>query len=307
LLGIVAGAAYLVIFIAVSVYGLGSYGAAMFFGTPVITGCVASYILNRKQKRGALFTLFHSSLTLTVACVAFLLLGLEGIICIVMAMPIMIPLGLFGAMIGRSIAVSLHRPGVSEQTGLVGCMLVLPLIAWIEEVTQQDPTYEVVSKIEINAPIETVWDNVIHFSDISAAPAWYFQLGIAYPTRAHIVGTGVGAHRYCEFSTGTFVEPITAWERPTKLAFDVSEQPEPMFELTPYRHIHPPHLTGSFRSTRGEFRLLALDDQHTLLEGSTWYQLEIRPLNYWTVWTDWILHRIHYRVLDHIKHSSEGT
>ena len=75
------------------------------------------------------------------------------------------------------------------------------LVAWVENVTQQNPTYEVVSSIKIHAPIETVWENVIHFSDISAEPSWYFRMGIAYPTRAHIVGTGVGAQRFCEFST----------------------------------------------------------------------------------------------------------
>ncbi len=306
LLGLAAGAAYLVIFVVISVYGLGSYGAAMFFGTPVITGAVASYILNRNRMRGVGLTLIHSTLTMAVACAAFLLMGLEGIICIVMAMPIMIPLGLFGALVGRSIACSLHRQGRNEQSGLLGCMLVLPFIAGIEIATQQNPTFEVVSSIKIDAPIENVWENVIHFSDISAEPSWYFKMGIAYPTRAHIDGSGVGAQRFCEFSTGTFVEPITAWERPTKLSFNVSEQPEPMFELTPYRHIHPPHLTGAFRSTRGEFRLAAIGPHSTLLEGSTWYQLDVRPLTYWSVWTDWILHRIHFRVLDHIKVCSEA-
>lgn len=202
-------------------------------------------------------------------------------------------------------AVIFRFTGHSEQAGLLGCMLVLPLVAWVENVTQQNPTYEVVSSIKIHAPIETVWENVIHFSDISAEPSWYFRMGIAYPTRAHIVGTGVGAQRFCEFSTGTFVEPITAWQRPTQLSFNVSQQPDPMFELTPYRHIHPPHLNGAFRSVRGEFRLAAIGHQHTLLEGSTWYQLDVRPLNYWTIWTDWILHRIHHRVLDHIKLCSE--
>lgn len=305
LLGLGAGAAYLVIFVVISVYGLGSYGAAMFFGTPVITGCVASFLLNRKRRRGVGQTLIHSALTMAVACVAFLLLGLEGVICVVMAMPIMIPLGLFGALVGRSIACSMNRHGRSEKPGLLGCVLALPFIAWVENATQRNPTYEVVSSVKVRAPIETVWENVIHFSDISAEPSWYFKMGIAYPMRAHIDGTGAGAQRFCEFSTGTFVEPISAWQPPTKLSFDVSEQPDPMFELTPYRHIHPPHLKGSFRSIRGEFRLAAIDHEHTLLEGSTWYQLDVRPLNYWTVWTDWILHRIHYRVLDHIKLCSE--
>jgi hypothetical protein len=47
-------------------------------------------------------------------------------------------------------------------------------------------------------------------------PVWIYGLGVAYPLRARIEGEGVGAVRHCEFTTGAFVEPITAWE-PVKL------------------------------------------------------------------------------------------
>ena len=43
--------------------------------------------------------------------------------------------------------------------------------------------------------------------------------------KARIEGEGVGAIRYCSFSTGDFVEPITAWEKPHRLAFDVVKNP----------------------------------------------------------------------------------
>jgi hypothetical protein len=78
-----------------------------------------------------------------------------------------------------------------------------------------------------------------------------------------------------------------------------------MFELTPYRHIHPSHLDTAFRSTRGEFELIELPGGRTRLVGRTWYTLDIRPHAYWTIWTDWIVHRIHHRVLRHIKRLAE--
>ncbi len=92
-------------------------------------------------------------------------------------------------------------------------------------------------------------------------------MGVAYPIRATITGEGVGACRHCIFTTGTFVEPITHWEAPTRLSFDVTSQPDPMTELSPYKSIHPPHLDSSFRSLKGEFRLRALGNDSTLLEG----------------------------------------
>jgi hypothetical protein len=125
--------------------------------------------------------------------------------------------------------------------------------------------------------------------------------------RARIEGSGVGAVRHCEFSTGDFVEPITVWEEPVRLAFDVVDQPDPMVELTPWRHVHPPHLEDrSLESQRGEFRLIDLGGGRTRLEGRTWYTFDMHPQIYWTLWSDFSIHRIHRRVLDHIRTLAEA-
>jgi hypothetical protein len=115
----------------------------------------------------------------------------------------------------------------------------------------------------------------------------------------------VGATRFCEFSTGAFVEPITAWDEPRRLAFNVTEQPDPLIELSPYGNLHPPHLHGTLRSTHGEFRLIELPGNRTRLEGRTWYKIDMYPHWYWTRWSDALIHCIHERVLSHIQHISE--
>ena len=79
-----------------------------------------------------------------------------------------------------------------------------------------------------------------------------------------------------------------------------------MFELSPYRHIHPPHLDGYLRSNRGEFLLIALPGGRTRLEGRTWYEFDMFPQSYWTLWSDQIIHRIHQRVLLHVKQLAEN-
>ncbi len=306
MLGLGGGALFLVLVVLGSVYLFDSYGATMFFGTPVVTGALAAYCLNAPIRRSLALTLGHGALTMTVACCAFLAFGIEGAICIVMAIPIMVPLGLLGSLIGYVIAVGLGHPRQNEFRGLAGVVLAVPLLGWVESRTQPAPTFENMTAIEIAAPPDVVWKHVVEFSEITEPPEWYFRMGVASPSRARINGAGVGAIRHCEFTTGAFVEPITAWEAPHRLAFDVTEQPEPMFELSPYRHIHPPHLAGSFSSQRGEFRLISLADGRTRLEGRTWYQLKIYPLAYWTIWTDAILHRIHGRVLRHIRQAAEA-
>jgi hypothetical protein len=184
-------------------------------------------------------------------------------------------------------------------------VLLLPLGAGIEKQVSVPRPREVVSMIEVDATPEEVWENVVSFSELPEPDHWLFETGIAYPLRARIEGEGVGAVRYCEFSTGAFVEPITRWEKPTRLSFDVEEQPIPMEEWSFYAEVHPPHLEQSFRSVRGEFRLIELPSGRTRLEGSTWYVLDMGPAPYWKLWSDEIVHRIHQRVLAHIKYLSE--
>ena len=158
----------------------------------------------------------------------------------------------------------------------------------------------------IDAPPSAVWDAVIAFPPLPPPSELVFRLGIAYPVRARLEGTGVGAVRFCEFSTGAFVEPITVWEPGRRLAFTVAEHPRPLTEWSPWREVVPPHLDHYFRSRRGEFRLVALPDGRTRLEGSTWYDLRIAPVAYWSLFADAIVHRIHGRVLEHVKVVAEG-
>lgn len=142
---------------------------------------------------------------------------------------------------------------------------------------------------------------MIAFQPIPQPSELVFRLGIAYPCYARIDGAGVGAIRHCVFSTGESVEPITHWEPARRLGFDVVSSPDPLRELSLYANVSPPHLHGYLRSRRGEYGLIPLPGGRTRLEGSTWYEIEMAPEAYWQLWSDFLIRRIHYRVLDHIK------
>jgi hypothetical protein len=159
--------------------------------------------------------------------------------------------------------------------------------------------------VEINAPPEAVWPLVLAFPPLAEPTEWYFRTGLAYPQYASISGEGVGATRFCVFSTGPFIEPVTAWEPARRLAFDVTSSPAPLREMSPYPDLHPPHLEGFLQSRRGEFRLVPLPGGRTRLEGSTWYELDMAPGPYWRFISDRVIQRIHTRVLTHIKTETE--
>ena len=180
--------------------------------------------------------------------------------------------------------------------------LVSPGLFGVEHFTRpQAGVFAVQSTIEIAAPPEKVWQNVVAFAEIPPPQEVIFRAGIAYPMRAEIAGRGPGAVRHCVFSTGSFVEPITVWDEPHLLRFRVTANPAPMQELSPYGRISPRHLDGYFASQQGQFLLSALPGGRTRLEGTTWYSHSMWPESYWHWWSDYIIHRIHMRVLEHIR------
>jgi hypothetical protein len=118
-------------------------------------------------------------------------------------------------------------------------------------------------------------------------------------------GTGVGAVRRCEFSTGPFVEPITTWDAPRLLALEVRSQPHAMRELSPYNLADPPHFDGYLQSRRGQFLLEPLPGGRTRLSGTTWFVTRILPDTYWGTLAEMAIHAIHQRVLAHVKARAE--
>lgn len=284
------------------VFVLDSYGLALFLATPFLIGVVSAYAYNHGSPRtsGATFQVVALSLLLIGGSVV--VFALEGLLCVAMALPLGAFIAFFGSEVGRTVAI---RSRAGWQNAAFS-LLLLPGAAAVDAAAPAPVMREVITSIIIDAPAERVWDEVIAFREIGEKPGIAFRLGIAYPVRASIAGTGVGAVRRCEFSTGAFVEPITAWDAPHRLAFDVAEQPPVMQEWSPYGALYAPHLDGFFRSHRGEFRLVTLEGDRTRLEGSTWYTLDIHPVAYWDVVSRVLLHQVHERVLEQVKRQAEG-
>lgn len=278
-----------------------SYGYSLFMAVPFLLGTACAVIHNHPRPTSLRETLLVAAFAVVLAGCALLLFALEGVVCILMALPLAMPLALGGALVGWKLTARAR----ARPTGIVLGVALLPLLAFIEGRSAAPVEFEVVTALEVDAPPSRVWADVVSFEELPPPRRWLFATGIAYPVRARIEGTGVGAVRHCEFSTGDFVEPITRWEEPGRLSFDVVAQPDPMEEWSFYDGLRPPHLERAFRTLRGEFRLVPLEGGRTRLEGSTWYALDIRPAWYWRGVSEPILHAIHRRVLEHVAARSE--
>ena len=303
-LAVAAGICFALVMTVSAVLLKGEYGYALFFGAPFGMCALTAFLFNKRYPATVAETLNVTTILLLSVAGVLLLFAFEGVLCILMALPIGLGVGFLGAIAGRTMA----RWGQGVVPPAVSAMLLLPIFAALEPPNMTHLVLrEVRSSIVVNAPPERVWPHVIAFSPLPNPTDPVFRLGIAYPESAHIEGAGAHAVRYCVFSTGAFVEPITDWEPGKRLGFDVASSPDPLRELSIYANLSPPHLRGYLRSRRGEFRLVSLPGGRTQLEGSTWYEIEMAPQAYWQVWSDFLIHRIHRRVLDHIKAEAESS
>ena len=301
--GIIVSVALSITAAVLSISGLHLYGNALFLGVPFSLGFISSAIYNLPRTHKP----WSSALVGAASVVAagFLLFGFayEGLVCLLMALPLALPLAVAGSLLAERLLACRRRPASPTMAAWI---FVLPLAIVAEyQVRLQPPVQHVTTTIEISAPPEVVWQNVISFPPLPPPHQWVFRTGIAFPTSGVIYGRGVGAVRHCKFSTGEFVEPIRVWDEPRLLAFDVADQPMSMRELSPW-NITPPHLERNYmRAVHGEFRLVGLPNGRTRLEGTTWYQNYFWPQAYWRIWSDLIVHRIHWRVLQHVKRQAE--
>lgn len=282
-----------------------NYGWGLFVAVPFTMGFVAALLYGLREPRTLPSTIGVACLSVVLLAGVLIGVAVEGLVCLIMAAPLALPLAAFGGFC----AYKAQRSRWAQRDApliLSVLILVAPGIQSMEYLAgRPSPVFVVRTSLDVQAPPEEVWRQVVAFTQIPPPTELMFRAGIAYPIRAEMVGGGVGAERHCVFSTGAFVEPIQVWDEPHLLKFSVISSPAPMEEWTPYSRIDTPHLHGFLISQGGQFLLTPLPNGGTRVEGTTWYHHGLWPSAYWRLWSDAIIHKIHLRVLRHIRDEAE--
>jgi len=301
--GVLAGTALVLLAVAIGALVTGTYGYGLFVISPFLIGAVTGYLANHRGDLGGGRTARLVVLAALLGGAALVLAALEGIVCLVMAAPLALGVALLGGVLGRAAAV--HTDGSARHAFVV--VAVLPMVFASEQLVPSSAVFDTEETIEIAAPADAVWRALVRMEEIAVPPALPFRLGVAYPLRGEVVGEGVGALRIGVFSTGVAHERVTAWEPGRLLAFAVEREPPAMRELSPYAHVHAPHITGYFRTLSTSFALEPLGDGRTRVRERTTHALELEPLPYWLPLARWIVHLNNRRVLAHVRDQAERS
>ena len=286
---------------------LGQYGLTLFVGVPFVMGYVAMWVHGHRVRRGLKDLFAVVSLTVALALTGIVAIAAEGVICLLMAAPLAWTL----ALMGGALALVIHNRSAlpSPEPGTFAVLvLALPVLLGAEHAAPPPvPRFQVRTRIEIAAPPEIVWKRITAFPLLPPPQELPFRVGIAYPVEAHLKGEGLTADRECRFSTGSFREPILAWEPPRHFAFSVADEPLLMTETSPYGNIHVRHLEDhDLQPERADVFLTPLPNGGTRLEGIGTYTNKMWPALYWRIWADSIVHSIHRRVFEEVKRVSEA-
>lgn len=298
--GVLAGVAIIVIAVLVSAVTFGAYGWGLFVMTPLLVGTTTGYLANRRlllsSGRTALVVLAAAAL----GTVALVMLALEGLVCILLAAP----LGAIAALIGGAIGRALARVGHSRRQPLMSVAL-LPALFALEATMPPAVPIATHTAINIAAPPAAVWNALTSSAPITSGPGIVGISGLAYPIRGRLIGTGVGALRMGEFSTGTAQERVTEWVSGRRLSFVVLRQPPAMEEMSPYRRVHAPHVIGYFDTGETRFSLEPIAGGGTRLTIDAVNVLRIDPALYWEPFARVAIHLNVSRVLRDVRTKAE--
>jgi hypothetical protein len=294
--GLLAGVAIIVAAVLVSALTFGAYGWGLFVTTPFLVGITTAYLANRRVALTAGQSIMAVLAAGGLGTLALLMLALEGLMCIVLVAPLAAAAAAAGGAIGR--AAALARNAASRP---VLSIAMLPLVFGLEAATPPAVPIDVLRSIDISAPPGAVWRALTSADPIASPPGLVGQAGLAFPVRSRLLGEGVGARRLGLFSTGAARERVTEWVPQRALAFEVLSQPPAMEEMSPWRRVHAPHVSGYFETTGTRFDLAPLPNGGTRLTLRSGHVLRLDPVLYWEPIARWAISRNMSRVLEDVQ------
>ena len=280
-----------------------SYGEA-FFATPLFVGFVVGLASQERPYRNTVLVLFLA------LCLAVLTL-LEGVICLLFSLPILIPLALLGAYVGFTGRRWWRHRRARLQLGTGAILLALGWQA-LDGATDDPATHPLHSAsaaVVVAAAPAAVFQRLTG-TKLRARGAWpwFIEVGLPIPQSLEVVRPGLGGQVHIEQSTGSAEGRIHEWQPGRTLAYGIDSYRthDPPFHITRLGRA-PDYGLGAERvgdwltieSVR--FDLRPLPGGHTELRRTMLWRRHLAPSIYFGWLQQAVIERGQARLLAHLR------
>ena len=276
---------------------------------PLTLGLLTVHFGAKSKKRSWGYWIFMPWIPCLLLMVAALLIGWEGSICILLALPIFLLLSTFGGIISGLVA----RANLSDSSNysIVIFLIALPFVSGAIErrIDAPDSIRTVETQIVIKASPKKVWENIERVQKIKPEEqrfSIFHLLGFPRPVEATLSHEGEGGVRHATFEGGVlFVETIDKWAPEKELSFSIKADTKTIPPTTLDEHVT---IGGPyFDMLEGTYRIERLSDSEVVLHLASKHRLSTHINFYAGLWTNYIMRDIQKNILGVIKERCEAN
>jgi hypothetical protein len=267
-------------------FGLIGYGYTFFILIPFCIG----YFLGLKLDWGVSFVV---ALTIGLVCFFYLLITaqLEWTFCVVILLPLFLPLILLGIWIGGLLKEYLYKKKANDLKASLYPLIVLLFSGTIEHFFSSSYEYaKVESTIYLHHDASTVYDLIKSVDTLDGKRSLLMNLGLSVPQKCVLEKEEVGAKRTCYFDGGTIEETVTEIKRGECIKMKVTGYDLPGFKWLKFDDA---------------IYLFEQKGDSTRLTRITTYRSQLKPRIYWEFWEKEAIEAQHEYVLNDLKRRLE--
>jgi hypothetical protein len=277
--------------------------SSFILGVPVALGFVTIWLGEYREKpswQACLIRPWEAAFLCLGAC---LVLAWEGLICVVLWVPLVVVLSSFGGVLA-GLAWRVFR---TDRTRIF-CLAVVALAPFAAAPVENlrsaaTEIRHVDTHIDIRATPHRVWDQIKSVPLITGREQRFdiiHLLGFPRPLEARLEGDGIGAVRYATFEGDVlFLETITEWTPDRSLAFSIHADTKNIPPTTFDEHVT---IGGPyFDVLDGAYQIEELGDGVVRLHLSSRQRLSTGFNFYSHLWTEYLMARLQNYILEVIK------
>ena len=264
--------------------------AQFLIGAPFFIGATAIYLANyyRPITRGRVF-LITFWLVVSILLISVPVLG-EGVICIVMASPIIYLAILIGGLLMRLLCQKVWR---TKNSKTLYSVAILPFLVLFVPLAPTPETYQVTDSIIIHAAPEQIWQSINRIEDIE--PKIFYQqsrllpfMNVPTPKSAVTVWENNQWVRKCEWHGDiSFDEPLISHIPNRQLRWQFVFYPDSVPPKTLDDHVT---INGEhFKLLHGQYDLEPINENSTRLSFNVTYRISSNLNFYAGFWGKWVM------------------